>query len=832
MTVPGNINAMLLGGQSSYKIERSLRFNSADSAFLGRAVGTTGNRTQFTWSGWVKRSTLGVGQNIFGGQSGGLLDGGVFLDTNDTLGFSLNGNVYNKYTTAVLRDCSAWYHTVVAFDSPNATAANRIRIYINGVEQTNYTTQNSGLPPQNHNSFITLSGADLAIGKLAGYSQNYFSGYLTEVHFIDGQALTPSSFGEINPVTGVWQPKKYTGTYGTNGFYLNFADNSGTTSTTLGQDSSGNGNNWTPNNFSVTAGAGNDSMSDTPTYNCATLSVAHPSAWAQNISESGRVQYASAYNGGYLATLSSQVDPKQDFYFEFQAYTNGDTAGSGGCPCAVVFTDGDLAQQYPSQSSTWSFAGAHFTKTLPTLGFLWFSYYNTAGQDQAFYENGSGTSPGTYLTPISGSCKNSGIYQGGGANYSGLALTGVYYNASAKTITLYGSNEDGTGAQSAVYSVANWATDFNKPWAIHAQTQFQSGFYGGGYVRFFLSPSEWRIATRPSMVPAPGAAQQREPTIKKPSSYMDVVTYTGTGSALTPTSSLGFSPDLVWIKSRSAATDHALYDAVRGAEKRLESNNTDAEVTSDSGVTAFNSAGFTLGTLAQVNTNTATYAAWCWDKSATPGFDIVTYTGTGSAQTIAHSLGVAPSMIIVKNRTTGSTGWIVYHSGVASPTTGGLRLNLTDAFVTYSFYWNNTAPTSSVFTVGTDNQVNGNGDSMVAYLWSEVAGFSKFGSYTGNGSSDGPFVYCGFRPRWVMIKRSNSTGNWCIYDTARETYNLMTNELCANLASAENPTVNTDIDVLSSGLKLRGGDGDVNYSGHTYIFAAFAESPFKHSLAR
>ena len=188
--------------------------------------------------------------------------------------------------------------------------------------------------------------------------------------------------------------------------------------------------------------------------------------------------------------------------------------------------------------------------------------------------------------------------------------------------------------------------------------------------------------------------------------------------------------------------------------------------------------------------------------------------------------------MIVKNRTSAGNGWPVYHqSANVSPATGGLRLNLTDAFVTYSPYWNNTAPTSSVFTVGTDSQVNGNTHEMVAYLWSEVAGFSKFGSYTGNGSSDGPFVHCGFRPRWVIIKRSDTSGvDWQIKDAARDTYNAAVKRLWANLSDAEGS--GTDMDFTSNGFKIRESGNATNASGGTYIFAAFAESPFKYSLAR
>jgi hypothetical protein len=223
------------------------------------------------------------------------------------------------------------------------------------------------------------------------------------------------------------------------------------------------------------------------------------------------------------------------------------------------------------------------------------------------------------------------------------------------------------------------------------------------------------------------------PVINRGDDYFSVVTYTGNGTSQT-ISGLRFQPDFVWIKGRSGATDHALYDAQRGVQNRLESNTTDAAVSSDNGVTAFNADGFSLGSLAQVNTNGATYVAWCWKEGATQGFDIVTYTGTGAARTISHSLGVAPKMMIVKDRST-TTDWRVYHSSInggVSPQNYILKLNTTGAQATDSSIWNNTAPTSSVFSIGTNVEVNANGNNYVAYLFSEVAGFSKAFSYTGN----------------------------------------------------------------------------------------------------
>ena len=313
---------------------------------------------------------------------------------------------------------------------------------------------------------------------------------------------------------------------------------------------------------------------------------------------------------------------------------------------------------------------------------------------------------------------------------------------------------------------------------------------------------------------------------------MDAVTYTGTGASQS-ISSLGFSPDLVWIKGRSGATDHAIYDTTRGVQQDLGSNLTTDETTEAQGLTAFGANGFTIGTLAKINTSTATYVGWAWDESAINGLDIVSYTGNGTARTISHNLGVAPKMIIVKARTTASTdqGWPVYHaSNTAAPETDYLLLSSDAATADLDTVWNDTAPTASVFSVGTGALVNTNNDTYIAYLFSEVEGFSKFGSYTGNGSSDGPFVWCGFRPALVISKNTGGTGNWTILDNQREGYNVDNDPLFPNLSNAEGTT---DLfDFLSNGFKTRSTDSSVNTSGTNYIFAAFAEAPFKYARAR
>jgi len=324
---------------------------------------------------------------------------------------------------------------------------------------------------------------------------------------------------------------------------------------------------------------------------------------------------------------------------------------------------------------------------------------------------------------------------------------------------------------------------------------------------------------------------------------MNAVLRNGFGTSGGSITSLNFQPDLFWEKARNNAYNHQLVDSVRGVSKVLNSNLTDVEGTQATYVTSFNSNGYTLG--ANDYGTGVTLVDWCWkaggtavsntagtitssvSANTTAGFSVVTYTGnTTAGATVGHGLGVAPGLILIKARAS-AYDWTVYHSAVGA--TKYLAINATYAATTDTTAFNNTAPTINVFSLGSAVWVNSG--TMVAYCWSPVAGYSAFGSYTGNGSTDGPFVYTGFRPRWIMIKKTSATGNWLMIDTSINTYNAAATELFANLSQAE--ISGEPIDILSNGFKLKyGGAGDSNASGATYIYAAFAENPLKYANAR
>jgi hypothetical protein len=794
---------LLAGADEGYQISRSLRFNSADSAYLNRTPGSAGNRKTWTWSGWVKRGISGTTQPFLGYGISGVLDYFGFDTSNQLYYFSVDSSGFttraNYNTPAVFRDFSSWYHIVFSVDTTQATAANRLKVYVNGIQQTLTATVSF---VQNWDTYIN-NNVQTNIGFTFDGGNRYFSGYLTEINFIDGSALTPSSFGETDAETGVWKPKKYAGTYGTNGFYLNFSDNSGTTSTTLGKDYSGNANNWTPNNFSVTAGAGNDSLVDTPTQ------------YGTDTGAGGEVR------GNYVT-----MNPIGNANGTIVTYSNGNldfshSASAGNEAKMTVIgtlgmTSGKWYWEYIVGGTVNDQLGI---TTMPATGSAFGSYCS--------YENG-GTFTGSFTNPASG------------ASYTTNDVIGMAYDQSAGTLAYYKNN----ALQGTITNISTTATFF----ALRGTNSSATG--GAGTFNFGQRPFAY---TAPSGFKALCTTNLPTPTIGATSStqagkYFDATTYTGTGSSRSVTNAGGFQPDLVWIKSRSDAYFHQLYDSLRGVNQAVYSNATNAETTEANGLSAFNSNGFQVGTGVGVNENTKSYVAWNWkangagssntsgtisstvSANTTAGFSIVTYTGTGANATVGHGLGVAPKMVIVKNRSS-AVNWVVGHQNMWPTTPWQYYLIFTTAGTAgpASTIWNNTAPTSTVFSIGTDSGVNTNTSNYVAYCFSEVAGYSAFGSYTGNGSTDGPFVYTGFRPRYVLTKLSSSSGaGWWITDTARDPYNATNDLLQANLANAS--ASGLPLDILSNGFKIRTSDVGVNTNTATYIYMAFASNPYKYSL--
>jgi hypothetical protein len=700
---------------------------------------------------------------MFGSRQGASNPSWIEFQTDNTIKITLGVNSAVLTTTRVFRDPSAWYHLVLS-----VTASGASYFYVNGIQVGTWT---SSATPYLFNSAYTN-----AIGRYGDSAQFYFDGYMAEVNFIDGQALTPSSFGETDAITGRWKAKAYSGTYGTNGFYLSFKDN--TSTTTLGYDDAGS-NDWTLNNFSVTAGAGNDSLVDSPTN------------YGSDTGVGGEVR-------GNYATLNPLS-------------LQGASLSNGNLECST----GGVA---PSGGAFGNFA-------IPSTGkWYWEFTPNDGNGFDSFCGISTAPASSTYAIyyAFSGEKYVDTANSSYGSTYGQNDIIGVAVNSDSGSITFYKNNV----SQGAIsYSLAN-KTMF--PWFADGSSARNTSFV----VNFGQRPFAY---TAPSGFKALCTQNLPQPTIQKPSRYMDALAYTGTGAS-NSISSLGFSPDLVWIKNRGTTTSHAIYDTTRGAQSQLSSDTTGDQVTSSSGLTSFDANGFTIGTSTLVNTNGTQYVAWGWDESVQAGMDIVSYTGNGANRTISHNLGVVPKMIIVKARTTAGAdqGWPVYHSSLAN--TEYILIESTAAKATGADYWNSTSPTSSAFSLGTNAAVNLNNDTYIAYAFSEIDGFSKFGSYVGNNLTDGPFAYCGFRPKYILIKNATSTGApWLVYDSVRSSYNVQEAEIRPNTNQSENGfTLVGSLDFLSNGFKIREDNNTswLNTPSATFIFAAFAESPFKYARAR
>jgi hypothetical protein len=804
MITPGSASPLLAAGGDGYQISRSLRFNSADSAYLNRTFGTPTNNIKWTWSGWVKRGTLGTNQRLFGvgSDASGINQGSLYFGSADTVAF-FQGNGAGATeatltTTQVFRDPSAWYHIVFVYDSANATSSNRLLLYINGSQVTAFSS--STYPSSSLASKINANAVAHAIGVLPTSPSVYFNGYMTEVNFIDGQALTPSSFGQTNAQTGVWEPIKYTGTYGTNGFYLNFSDNSNTTAGTLGKDSSGNGLNWTPNGFSVTAGAGNDSLVDTPTpYGSDTGVGGEVRGNYATLNPIG-VPYntGTAANGNLNWTGATTAD-------KGMAATISMASGKWYWECAITATS-NAANNYVGIVKTTGSSDANANRV----------YIRGDGQVYRY-----GTFVGTYTS------------------FTTNDIIGLAYDYSAQTLSIYKNN-------TLNVTISSVNLESHLPW-VGGYTTTESWVANFGQRPFaYTAPSGFKaLCTQNLPTPTIGATSTTQA-----GRYFDIELYTGTGSSRSVTGS-PFQPDFVWIKGRSGATDNALYDAVRGVQLDLVSNSTAAETTQSTGLTAFNSDGFTVGSLAKANTNTATYVSWLWNAggsnatntsgtitstvraNTTAGFSIVTFTAPASGGfTFGHGLGVQPAMFILKDRTNAGTAWGVWHKSLANQAQSYLQLNSTNAVAANANIWNNTAPTSSLISTQSGQVVLGSANS-VCYVFAEVAGYSAFGSYAGNGSTDGTFVYTGFRPRFILLKGTGNASGWQMHDTMRDPYNAATNLLRADLSGVEGTGGGPHFDITSNGFKLRTTDTNYNNASYgPYIYAAFAENPFKYSLAR
>jgi len=755
------------------------------------------SRQTWTFSCWFKRSKLSTTQTLFSSGTSNNDRSSIFIeDTTSTIRYySSEGAAVAAWTAseAVLRDPSAWYHFVCKYDTTQATATDRIKFYLNGEAMVHQTGGITAYPAQNNASGYIGSNDTHGLGCLyyGTTATEYWDGYMAHVNFTDGTAYQASDFGETD-TNGQWAPIVAPSvTYGTNGFFLKFTD-----SGSLGTDSSGNGNNWTKN------GSG-DQVTDTPDNVFATLNGVL--TFTSGVLSAGNLIHTGT-TGTISKGYSTLAVPSGKWYAEVKN-PNGTQKWRAGVRRAdyMYFNDNEgIVLDYnfiykqnteggTSEAVSWSgndhIIGIALNKddnqvTFYVDGSQIGSVQSLANTDEAYC---------FFSDDYSSSSPDAGIFQWNFGNPS--------------------------------FSIASGNTDDN------------------GYGNFEYAPPTGYLA-----LCTKNLSSELTLPIGDGSQYFNTVLYSGNNTAKSITG-VGFQPDFIWDKNRSDVYNHYLNDSSRGVTKYVNSNATSAEVTITQGITSFDSDGFSVGTDNSHNANGTNLVAWNWkanggttssntdgsitstvQANTTAGFSIVTYSGSNSNSTIGHGLNSAPELVIIKNLTL-AVNWKSYHKPLGNTYT--LSINGTGA-ATVQNLWQNTTPTNSVvYLTGNIDNSNQSGSNYVAYCFHSVEGYSKFGSYEGNGSNDGPFVYTGFRPAFILYKNADrglGGAGWLLWDTTRDTRNPTDLYLVASNSNAEGSF--DSLDILSNGFKIRTNDGGQNGSSETVIYMAFAENPFVDSTGR
>lgn len=822
-------------------IQNSLRFNRADSAYITRSVSSTGNRRTWTVSFWMKfcEVTGATNQRFWSNESGDG-NGDIFKiefyggsDTNRRIGFIDNNHAGTgiRFTTnRSFRDPTAWYHVVLAVDTTQATATNRVKIYINGEQISDWLSgsEHNHPPNQNYDTCVNLSGESNTWGRSFSFgssSANYFDGYLAEINFVDGLQLSPTSLGYTDFQTKLWRPKRYTGSYGTNGYYLNFSDNSAATATTIGKDRSGNANDFTPNNFSVSAGEANDSFLDTPSANFVTLNPLR--RFTHNCTLSNGNLKATGPNQSYPGVAANISLSSGKWYYEFQINTKTSVPMCGVCKNDYV-SGGAGRILYR--------AGGHYVM-----------HDGSEPSDPDSFGVGDIIGVAIDLDDAAGKIR-------------------FYKNGTLQTVN---SNLNSLKSQLSISTLGGLLPYIQMYHNDVCTVNFGQRPYNYTPPAGFKSLSTNNFFT------------QQTPHIINPKKYFDTILYTGNAGTDYDITGLQFKPDLVWIKSRSQnSSNHGLSDSVRldsGSRPMLYPNLTNAETVAGSymdvggGSIPFLPNGIRVNNNTSGNNNGSTYVAWCWKaggetSSSNPfaidgkpyataaaagldggtanptgasvntkaGFSIITYTATNNQNvSYSHGLNQAPEIIIAKDRDNSRT-WGVYYT-VTGTNTNWMKLNSTDAqggnnssttpvggfsgsyMTLHQDYF---APSYNAFA----NGGNDGNDKMVAYMWHSVPGYSKIGVYKGNNNANGPYIHLGFRPGWVMIKNINAgSTEWYILDGARDVDNSVAKYLSAS--STANEATYTFYDFLSDGFKLRNTGSAQNPNNQNILYMAFAEQP-------
>ena len=838
----------------SYQITKSARFDGSAS-YLNKTWGAEpSSTTQKTISVWLKKCFTGDVNPVMIITSIGNT-GSYYFNNDDAIAdnfaYYMGGGGVNGYTTErKFRDPGAWFHFVAILNSAESNDYDRLKIYINGelypLNNGDWTF-NAGYP----NTSIPTLGKNGVANYISKYGTDtrYFSGYMADFIQIDGAAAI-SDFGETK--NGVWIPKDPSGlTFGTNGFWLKF-----TNSSNFGEDFSGNNNDWTANSM------GTDHISsDSPTFN-------------------------SDSNGGNFCT----VNPV------FRG-TNTTAASYG------TISEGNLKFQYnTSSSNTDGYCAC--THKVPASGKWYWEYaiiggggssgynpgFGIADPNKELYASGDGGNKGflnsivydnslnkvskerVYVTTYDGSRGDNGDVMGiaidmdNGAFY--VSKNGTWYSSGDPTSGASRTNAGATWTPASEYTGGAvplaCAGGGNQP--IIVANFGQEGTFGGtetaggysdtnGYGNFFSSVPSGYSAICSGALTVADAINPAETDTGYPQKQFNALLYTGDGGSSRAITGVGFQPDLIWIKRRSAAENHNMYDAVRGANKRIQPNRSVVETTE--GLPAIGSDGFTVDASGGINNvSSQTYVAWNWkangagssnDDGGTTstvsantaiGFSIVQYAGSGSGQTMGHGLDKAPEFMSCKPTAGYAYQWVGYHKNANAGATGQngyISWETTSGFNSLSTIWNNTAPTSTVFSTGGSQNTGASGGTYINYCWHSVEGVTKVGQFIGNASTNGTFIYTGFKPAWLLMKRIDRSGDfWYIIDTKRSPINgagkLLLN---SDRDVGESGNATTDqIDILSNGWKMRTSGSGLNGSGGRFLYVAMAHNPFKFAVAK
>ena len=756
-------------------IAKSAIFDNGGPAYLSKTYGSAGTSLKkFTFSCWFKlgrdsiAGTAGYFPVLFnvGGESGKYFS--LFYQSqNQNFQYYSYNSTYDLrgITVRTFEDTSKWYHIVIAIDTTESTAADRVKLYVDGDRITSFTNQVN--PAQDY---------DLSVGAAEPYYVGYqnsgdtWDGYIAEANYVDGTALTPSTFGLTDTSTGRWIPKTLTGiTYGSNGFRMQFANSAGQT---IGDDTSGNGNDFSVNNM-VAA----DIVTDSPTQNHATLSP-HSLYKSSNftLTEGNLKATSTSVSGTHSGQGAMRIPSGGKYYWECEIDAGKDGMGIGIIP-----------DNTPTTSANPSTAG--------TTLYLSSGAIRTTGSDSLSY--GSGVDNGDimgFALDLSDP-QNGKLY---------VSVNGTYEN----------SGNPVTGANPAPSKVLKG--DFRVIYQDGSNGYTPVYIYNFGQRAFNTSP------------PTGYSALQQD-------------NFPETGKGI---------PDLVWIKNRDATDSHQLYDSTRGPQIDLNPDGNGAESTTTDGLQKFLKGGCQIEDNVAINTSGESYVSWNWvagegttsansdgsgatlastiQVNQTAGFSIVSYTGNAtSGAKVAHGLSQKPEWFILKPRSMTGNHY-VYHEKIGADYF--LYLNLPNARYTgVTTPWNDTEPTDKIITLtGTGYGSNNNSENYIIYAWHSVEGFSKFGSYLGNGNANGPFIYTGFKPSWLMIKNMNRSVDWIIIDNKRDPTNDGSSSLLKpNETDAESQANNQGIDLLSNGFKVKQSSSNAfNASTETHVYMAFAEFPF------